>query len=129
MNKEKTDKLFGDFPNLYRGRFLPKTENLMSYGFAIGGGWFDLVHEMSSKITELDPDCLMIQMKEKFGGLRVYCDTKVPEVLEIISEYEALSYKTCEFCGTTIDVGSRSHNGWLKTLCNECSALRQSELN
>ena len=119
MNNENKKKLFVDFSDLYAGRNLPITENLMPFGFECGNGWFNLIYELSDKISKLDPNCKAVQVKEKFGGLRFYTGATTKEVYDLISEYESKSYKTCEDCGDTKTAKRRS-TGWIYTLCNKC---------
>lgn len=52
------------------------------------------------------------QIKEKYGGLRLYGASSLEEPLE------KLSYNTCEKCGSTQNIGTTQ--GWIKTLCKEC---------
>lgn len=59
------------------------------------------------------------QIKEKYGTLRWYMTSYLPEIEEIISEAEKQSETTCEVCGKP---GSLRTDGWLKTLCDECYA-------
>ena len=56
-------------------------------------------------------------MKEKFGGLRFYMTCDTDEIFDLISEAEALSYKTCEECGKP---GEERGGGWIHTLCDSC---------
>lgn len=65
-----------------------------------------------------------MQVKEKYGGLRFYCDLKNTTVeraerLQACIDYaESLSYHVCEHCGTMNDV--RSYRmGWIRTLCKQ----------
>ena len=58
------------------------------------------------------------QVKEKFGGLRFYIDGGDDEIYGMIGLAESLSYRTCEFCGTTKDVGQTQ--GWIITCCKAC---------
>jgi len=53
------------------------------------------------------------QIKEKFGGLRLYGAGS----LEM--ELSGLSYNICENCGSTSYV-SQTKGVWVKTLCKEC---------
>ena len=59
------------------------------------------------------------QVKEKFGGLRFYYDGGNNYIDGMVSFAEAMSYKTCEFCGTTHNVG-QTNKGWIFTICKEC---------
>lgn len=67
-------------------------------------------------IHKLDPPSYkFVQIKEKFGSLRLYCDT-TPDIISII---ETASHTMCEECGSTREIGITS-SGWIKTLCKEC---------
>lgn len=65
------------------------------------------------------------QIKEKFGGLRVYTNfIPSPELRGAISVAEITSYTVCEFCGAP---GEERPGGWVKTLCDSCEENRQKE--
>ncbi len=119
VNCKNTKILFRDFPNLYEGKGKPVTESLMPFGFACEDGWFDLIYELSKKITVLDPEGKVeaAQVKEKFGGLRFYINSAPKEVHALIQEYEDKSYSTCEVCSA--EGKCRDDLGWVRTLCNK----------
>lgn len=84
MNKEHTKKLFEIAPVFYSGRKLPITRNLMSFGFECGDGWYYPLRTLSSKIEminilgeHLGVSVKALQVKEKFGTLRVYFDVHI----------------------------------------------------
>ncbi len=87
-------------------------------------GWFDLVCEMNEKLEAIDPDYMLDQCKEKFGGLRYYAEASDGPNIDyvqfdlVISDYEDLSFKVCEVCGSEGKV-SRSERGWISTRCKE----------
>lgn len=56
------------------------------------------------------------QIKEKFGGLRFYCNGGSEGTHGMISLAEDLSYGICEECGNR---GERRSGGWIRTLCDE----------
>jgi hypothetical protein len=59
------------------------------------------------------------QIKEKFGGLRFYIDGGDDTIYGMISLAESMSYRTCEYCGTTgNNVGQTQ--GWIITVCEDC---------
>ena len=58
------------------------------------------------------------QVKEKFGGLRFYYDGGDNVISGMVSLTESLSYRTCETCGSTKDVGQTK--GWITTICKKC---------
>ena len=124
MNEENTKKLINDFPKLYRGVNMPLTQSLMSFGFMCDDGWFDLIYQLSKELTEelkkdksLEEDVYVVEVKEKFGGLRFYITCGTDRIFDIITKYEEKSYKTCEICGKK---GKLSViGGWYRTLCKK----------
>ncbi len=64
------------------------------------------------------------QVKEKFGGLRIYYTTSMiePETYDkinlIVDSVEKDCNKICEECGRPGQL--RSIGGWYKTRCEEC---------
>jgi len=119
MNIENTKKLLADFPDLYKQHKLPITHTCMCWGFETGDGWFDIIYNLSKKISKIAPQCEAAQVKEKFGSLRFYTDNSTDEVEKLIDEAEKESYKTCEFCGSKEDVFQTE--GWISTICIKCN--------
>ncbi|UBF28542.1 hypothetical protein K9N68_12075 [Kovacikia minuta CCNUW1] len=122
MNADHTNQLFEDFPALYWGRHLPVTENLMSFGFCCGDGWFELLYSLSQQIQNYNlqhPEIpvIAIQVKEKFGGLRFYVDQSVLEIEAAIAEAELKSLQICEITGRPGRLHRR--NGYYQTVCSE----------
>ncbi len=72
-------------------------------------------------------DFKVLQVKEKFGGLRFYVSGYNDEVNEAIRECEAICAKTCEICGSTKDDVQSRTGGWILTLCNNCEQRRKTE--
>jgi len=116
MNKEHTTKLVEDFPYLYAGIHGRPMETCMCFGFECGDGWFDLIYNLSKRISESDPEVRAVQVKEKFGGLRFYVNAASDDVYAFIQEAEDLSYETCEVCG---NAGKLDATGWHKTSCGK----------
>lgn len=60
-----------------------------------------------------------LQLKEKFGGLRIYweCDPfdDRAEIVGAVSMAESMSYRICEKCGFPGD--TKEIGNWMKTLC------------
>jgi hypothetical protein len=67
----------------------------------------------------------LLQVKEKFGLLRVYVSTASKELNEIISGIEQKSAYVCEFCGKE---GSIRLKGWRKVLCDSCEKEYYAEV-
>ena len=56
------------------------------------------------------------QIKEKFGGLRIYLSSEDDYIFGIISMAEAMAARTCEVCGAK---GHLRSGSWFKNLCEE----------
>jgi hypothetical protein len=92
-------------------------------GWEVGDGWMPLVKEVHTKLKHLDPNYTILQIKEKFGGLRYYfspspdCPEVVRDImLDVTNVAEHRSTYLCELCGKH---GELRDGGWYKTLCNE----------
>jgi hypothetical protein len=100
--------------------------NLMAFGFEIGDGWIPIMRELCEKIqAEIDSDpeaykdLEFTQVKEKWGGLRVYLNYYYPKIEELVDDAEAKSFETCEVCGKPGKL--REDRSWIVTLCDECN--------
>lgn len=103
----------------------------------IGKGWQKIVFDLSvaieaelrscQEIFPLEQLPYVVQVKEKFGGLRFYLST-VPapiskSVENLICQAEKESYRTCEECGEPGQARNtwpdlpEVHFGWIRTLC------------
>lgn len=110
------DKIIADHPLLYR-----KTSYL-----EIGDGWLPLVYELSSKIepiiqqmnAEVQEECFVAQVKEKYAELRFYMSSSTKEIDDIIAHYEEVAQKTCEYCGGPGKLDKRT--SWLSIRCEKC---------
>lgn len=97
--------------------------------WTVDKGWVPLVNELLAKLIELEPNIQVIQIKEKFGGLRFYygnvSNDRESRVNVLVEGYELLANKTCEHCGSTENVERRGPM-WIKTYCQECHAKRDA---
>lgn len=117
MNEENTNRLLWDFPGLYDFYYSEVAQPYpMTFGFECGDGWFNLIYELSEKLSK-DPMVKAVQVKEKFGGLRFYVNTATEEQWDYINKAEEESFRVCEVCGKP---GIVRGGIWLKTLCEEC---------
>jgi len=123
MNKDLQNKLYEDFPDLYRGRLLSPQQNLMCYGFSVADGWEPLIRKLSEQLTFLakveNTPVIAMQVKEKFGTLSFYANDATDIMRACISYVEHFSSQTCEVCGKYGDLRNRGSSGWMKTLCAE----------
>lgn len=85
----------------------------------VGPGWGDILTRLIDDLFELGWDGSVLQVKEKFGGLRFYVGHASDAVYERIRNAENESLETCEQCGKP---GSPRGDGWIKTSCGEHEA-------
>ncbi len=101
---ESLEKEFGIYPPCASG---------------VGDGWVPLLRELLTGLKAQGYDLAGIaQIKEKFGGLRVYLDgSPTPENDALVAAAEAKSAVTCEQCG---EPGTLRKAGWWATRCDGC---------
>lgn len=106
-----------------------------SIGDGTGVGWWALLEKAFADISAVmhsNPGMKfdVMQIKEKFGGLRFYCHVGRKEeceltqekfeearsqIYEIVDSSERAANSTCEVCG---EPGKRRNTRWIKTLCD-----------
>lgn len=93
-------------------------------------GWRGILETLHGELLAVCPDYQVSQVKEKFGGLRVYLNAVVVDdsaqfnaVHALVRLAEERSYRTCEWCG---EPGEERGGGWIKTLCDGCHDKRQA---
>lgn len=166
MKQELEQQLIAKYPKLFGDVNKSPMETLMCFGCECGDGWYDILDNLCGYITHLQksrsycillkdenkrdegfngwfrcPEVIFVQIKEKYGTLRVYWNfgeienydeikskLKNPDELdECIKRYsdniesaidfcEYLSSKTCEMTGKP---GKLYSKGWCVTLCKE----------
>lgn len=86
----------------------------------VGEGWHPLIKYLNLCLFNIDNDYNIVQVKEKFGGLRFYFETskdyKREEMVTLVNFVEGLSYRICETCGKE---GTQTGKYWVKTTCKE----------
>lgn len=142
MKQELEDKLINTFPELYRVHGYSSYDKPHTVGFAVGDGWFQILWNLSEKITthlkqtykmssslkELSKEekeyCILhplgiaiTDIKEKYATLRYYYNGGDDVVSALVNEAENLSSVTCETCGQPGIVVGR---GWYRTTCYDC---------
>ncbi len=119
-----TKQLIKAFPRLYDKDFI----------FECKSGWYDLLYDLSQKIDNIlsalpkdeypiSKDGEIVQVKNKFGGLRYYTYLNEPQIDELIRLAEEESYKTCEGCGSKKMV-EMNKPGWMTPECLKCRILK-----
>jgi len=119
MHKILEKALVKKYPKIFRDYGRDITKTCMGWGMSCGKGWFLLIDELCSKLSD---QAIALQVKEKLGGLRFYLQG-TEEDYKIESEYESKSFEVCEMCG---EPGERkSDHGWLRTICDKCDEKRK----
>lgn len=84
---------------------------------SVGPGWAPLLRELITDLFSMGWDGVVLQVKEKFGGLRFYIGSSSVEVFDRIQRAENDSFRICEDCGAE---GRPRNTGWIRTLCDAC---------
>ena len=81
---------------------------------SVGRGWEPLIRRL---YAAKPPNVSVLQVKEKFGGLRFYTGPAPKGFHRLIEQAEAESYSICELCGRPGTADERYY--WIVTLCEE----------
>jgi hypothetical protein len=73
-------------------------------------------------VSDLIPQVVAVQIKEKFGTLRFYYDGGDSTISGMVRMAETMSGTTCEECGAP---GETHGGGWIRTLCETHEAEYQ----
>ena len=101
-------------------------------GFAVGAGWYPILEALCANIqshtdwrnreSEVVPQVVVEQIKEKFGGLRFYYQGGDEQIHGMVRMAEAWAANCCEECCAP---GIRRSGGWIRTLCDKHEAEHQ----
>jgi hypothetical protein len=107
-------KHIGGIKSAYRLDLEPSTER---YSVGVGNGWLGIIQRLFETLIKLGWNREVLQIKEKFGGLRLYLNDVPENYYHFIEQAEKDSYEICEVCG---EPGEQSKiNGWIFALCEE----------
>ena len=84
---------------------------------SVGQGWESLVRRVYTCIKDMGVTVGVRQVKEKFGGLRIYTEYHDEQLEKIIIDVGKESFKICEKCGNPGSLVKK--NGWYRTRCND----------
>jgi len=126
---------YDDFAKRMEEQF-PKMFATSYGGFACGEGWWPILENLCSNIqhhidwknkeSEVVPQVIVAQIKEKFGGLRFYYDGGDERIRGMVQMAESWADRSCEICGAP---GSSGGKGWIKTLCPTHRAESDAQYN
>ncbi len=95
-------------------------------------GWHNLVDKLCSVMEnyikhqlpdDIQDEVYVVQIKEKFGGLRFYISHSDPFLDGAIAMAERMSYTICESCGNPADKKTPTPvRRIIKTLCESCNS-------
>jgi hypothetical protein len=143
MREELTKKLLEDNPKIFPK--FKRGDREIDFYFEVGDGWYPIIARACCLIQnhvdwkqsnyvrsnphqpdDVEPpqQFVVVQIKEKFGGLRFYGDYSDEFIDGVVSMAEGMSYSVCEECG---DAGIARTEGWIKTLCDKHHAERQEK--
>lgn len=83
MDQSLEDRLVKRFPLIFKDYRGDMRQTCMTWGFECGDGWFKLIYDLCLDIEDLcrdrDVQVIAVQVKEKFGGLRFYYHSQLPQ--------------------------------------------------
>ena len=127
-----TEQEYNNFEARMHERF-PEMFSKPYGGFAVGAGWWHIIESLCANIQahvnwkneqkekyNRGSGCervIVVQIKEKFGGLRFYYEGGNEFIHGMVRMAEAWAANTCEVCG---ERGASSNTGgWVSTLCEK----------
>lgn len=90
----------------------------------VGLGWQPIVKKAIEEIEAKGGTIL--QVKEKFGGLRLYCAGDDGSIFDIADKAERDCENLCEDCGIP---GKKRSDAWIRTLCDGCHEKDRARFN
>jgi hypothetical protein len=114
----KLDDLREDFPGVFDdARYVD-----------VGIGWLPLVTAFVTEALPHDPSLVVREIKEKWGCMRIWCDTDVVEARLAKGKADAKSGMTCEVCGAEgwLRRPPPGKWAWWRTLCSEHASPDQA---
>ena len=131
MTEKLDNYLFSKYPKIFVDRYEDMTKTAMCWGFEHGDGWFWILDQLCYSIQNyIDNNneyrsedkkisqVIATQVKEKFGSLNFYFNGGDEQIDGMVRMAENMSSNTCEFCGSTENVGKTK--GWISVICKSC---------
>lgn len=135
MNTELQNQLYEKYPQLFVNKDKTPMQSPMCFGIETGEGWYDIISSLCWMIKQYEDSVVwqtqwkqktepeyksdyfpvkFDQIKEKYGGLRVYFSGGDQYVEGLVSMAEAMSYHICDVCGNK---GEANKGGWISVRC------------
>ena len=147
MKNTKNKELRTSILEKYSGLFpeasqTPGTRPRTWWGFQCDDGWLPLIDDFcrlvqynftrQSKQFPETKQPTIVQVKEKFGTLRVYIENSNDFIAGALTLAECISARTCEHCGKPGKlypiVGTTDSDGWMRVRCPPCEAKRKKKM-
>lgn len=125
MSPENDRAIFERWPQFFLSKDLPEKSG-MGVGFRCGDGWLKIIWDLFLKLESLSaqfkdasPKFEVLQVKSKFGELRMAVNHMNDAIEAAIMGARQQSIETCELCGKP---GERcvDDTNWWATLCDRC---------
>lgn len=138
MDQELQNKLYTEYPQFFSNKDKTPMESPMCFGIETGNGWYEILDHLCWKIKQhednikwhreylekknpeklaSEPEYFPVkfdQVKEKYGGLRIYFSGGDDYINGLVSMAESISYSVCEVCGNK---GAANKGGWISVRC------------
>jgi hypothetical protein len=142
MHKDLEQYFYKTYPLLFVDRDKPSSQSSMRWGLSCDKGWFALIDNLCASVEpivrawvgknpEEDSHPRLFQIKEKLGvfcfymvNLKKFDKETAEKVSDLINKAIDKSFSTCEVCS---EPGMRRGGRWIKTLCDECSEIRNNK--
>ncbi len=116
MSPDSEEALYNKYPSMLAGMRLGPQESCLSFGIECSEGWYSIIDDALEALESVGSVEVM-QIKEKYGSLRIYLGPALEEHFEIVDAAECLSTSTCEVCG---EPGKMNHGPWFSVRCDKC---------
>lgn len=115
----KKDDLQADFPGVFDAALYTD----------VGIGWLPLVRAFVAEALPHDPSLEVLELKEKWGGLRIWTDTPVLHAKLARGKAEIKSALVCEVCGDPgyVRRPPPGRMAWWRCLCDAHASADQRE--
>lgn len=85
--------------------------------FSLPSGWHEIARQMIKECEEAESNFEIIDLKEKWGAIRMYSQPCTDKISEIEHKYEKLSSRICCKCGKP---ATKVSTGWVLPWCDKC---------
>lgn len=135
MKSELQNTLYEKYPQFFVNKDKTPMQSPMCFGIETGEGWYEILSSLCWMIKQHEDSIIwqtewkqktepeyqsdyfpvkFDQIKEKYGGLRVYFSGGDQYVEGLVSMAEAMSYHICDVCGNK---GEANKDGWISVRC------------